>query len=446
MKASVEKIEKNRVTLEVEVEPEVMATAMQKAYTKLVKQVNIPGFRKGKVPRKVLENYIGTEPLMEEAVENVVPNAYLDAVAENAIEPIDQPNIEMVQLEDGKPVIFKATVDVKPEVTLGDYKGIEVAKKVDEVTDEDVDRYLKTLQERYAKLVVLEENEAAAADDTAVIDFEGFVDGEAFEGGKGEEHPLVLGAGSFIPGFEEQLIGASAGEEKDVTVTFPEDYQAENLAGKEAVFKVKVKEIKRKEFAPMDDEFAKDVSEFETLEELKSDTRNKLETTAQQQGEAAFRSAVIDLVADNAETEVPEQLVGRRMEQMMDNFSRRLEQQGMNMEQYMEYTQSSLEDFKKQYRPEAVKSVKSDLVLEAVAHQENVEVTEEDINAEIEKMAKMYNQDVESLKAIMAAQDSLDSLEYGIMLDKAADLLVANAVPVPAGQEETPGEKADKQE
>ncbi|WP_366924070.1 trigger factor [Metallumcola ferriviriculae] len=445
MKASVEKIENNRVTLEVEVENEVVAAAMTKAYTKLAKQVNIPGFRKGKAPRKVLENYIGTGPLLEEAVENVVPNAYIEAVEETNIEPIDQPDIEMVQLEEGKPIIFKASVDVKPEVTLGEYKGLEVAKEEKEITAEDVDKYLGTLRERYAKLVVLDKDQPAEENDTVVINFEGFLDGEPFEGGKAEEHPLVLGSDSFIPGFEEQLIGVKAGEEKEVNVTFPEDYQAEDLAGKDVVFKVQVKEIKRKELAPIDDEFAKDVSEFETLEELKEDTKNKLEETADEQINRAFRAQVTDSAVDAAKIGIPEKLITRRLEVMMDNFSQRLQQQGMSMEQYMEYTQSSMEDFKQQYRLEAEKSVKSDLVLEAIANAEDIKVTEEDMDAEIEKMAKMYNQDVKSLKAIMAAQDSLDSLKYGIMLDKAAEFLVDNAVPVVPIETKAPEESAKEE-
>ncbi len=446
MKASVEKIEKNRVTLAVEVETEVMSLALQKAYTKIVKQVNIPGFRKGKAPRKILENHIGTEPLLEEAVENVVPNAYSEAVEETAIEPIDQPDIEMVQLEDGKPLIFKATVEVKPEVNLGEYKGLKVPKDKKEVTEDDVERYLKMLQERYAKLVVLDEGEPARKNDTVIINFECFLDGEPFEGSKGEEYPLVLGSGSFIPGFEDQLVGSKAGEEKEVKVTFPEDYQVENLAKKEAVFKVQVKEIKRRELAPIDDEFAKDVSEFETLEELKKGIRKRLETTAEEQSQREFRNRVLDKAVDAAEVDIPEKLINKRLEVMLDNFSKRLEQQGMTMEQYLEYTQSSWKEFKKLYRPEAEKSVKSDLVLEAIAKAEKLDVTEEDMDSQIEKMAKMYKQNVKSLRAIMAAQDSLDSLKYGIMLDKAADFLVDNAVAVPPEEGETAGENSGEKE
>ncbi|MBO8168759.1 MAG: trigger factor [Thermoanaerobacteraceae bacterium] len=440
MKATVEKIEKNRVALQVEVDADVMASAMHKAYKKLVKQVNIPGFRKGKAPRKILENYIGTGPLLEEAIENVVPNAYLEAIEETKIEPVDQPSIEMVQVDEGKPLIFKATVDVKPEVKLGEYKGVEAPKAEPEITEEDVEEHLKMLQQRYAKLVVLDKAEPAQEEDTVIIDFEGFMDGEPFEGGKGEDFPLVLGSGTFIPGFEEQLIGVKTEEEREVKVTFPEDYQVEHLAGKEAIFKVKVKEIKRKELSPIDDEFAKDVSEFETLKELKEDIRNKLKTTAEEQSQNLFRQAVINKVVDAAEVDVPESMISRRLEALVDNFSQRLQQQGMTLEQYLEYTKSSLKDFKEQYRPEAERSVKTDLVLEAVAKAEGIEATEEDLDAEIEKLAKLYRQDVKTVKATLAAQDSLDTLKYGIMLDKASDFLVENAVPVKAEEAEEAGD------
>ena len=446
MKASVETIEKNRVALEVEVETEVMDSAMQKAYKKLVKQVNIPGFRKGKVPRKILENYIGTAVLLEEAVENVVPNAYQEAVEETKIEPVNQPDIEVLQVEENKPLIFKATVDVKPEIKLGEYKGLDIPKTETEITDEDVQKQLEVLQQRYGKLVVLDETETAETDDTVMIDFEGFLDGEAFEGGKAEDHSLVIGSGTFIPGFEEQLIGVKTGDDKEINVTFPEDYQAENLAGKDVVFKVKVKEIKRKEVTPIDDELAKDVSEFETLEELKEDIKNKLKTTAKDQTENQFRQDAIGKAVEGAEVEIPEDMIARRLEALMDNFSDRLQQQGMTLDQYLEYTKSSMDDFKKQYRPEAETSVKTDLVLEAVAKAEDIEVMEEDLDAELERMAKMYNQDVKVLKASLAAQDSLDTLKYGIMLDKASNFIVDNAVvikPEAAEESQEPKEETE---
>lgn len=437
MKSNVEKIERNRVVLQVEVETGELEKGIHQAYKKLVKKVNIPGFRKGKAPRKILENYIGKEYLLSEAADIILPNAYYDAVQENALEPIDQPEVEVVQLEDGQPFIFKATVDVKPEVKLGEYKGLEVKKKAYEVKEEDVQKFLENLQQRYAKLVN-KENGNAEKGDIALIDFEGFIDGEAFPGGKGENYSLEIGSGTFIPGFEDQLIGMAAEEEKEINVTFPEDYHQEDLAGKPATFKVKIKGIKTKELSPIDDEFAKDVSEFETLEELKNDTRNKLKETAENRSQDEIRTELINKVVESSEVEIPNIMIERRIASFVNDFANRVQQQGLSFEKYLELSGLSLDQLKENYRAQAEKSVKTDLVLEAVAKKENIDVSEEELDKEVEQIAKVYRQDPKAFKAYLASQGTLDSLKQSIILDKAVDLLVEEAKieVVPADAEE----------
>lgn len=442
MKSNVEKIERNRVVLQVEVETGEMEKGIHQAYKKLVKKVNIPGFRKGKAPRKILENYIGKEYLLSEAADIILPNAYYDAVQENALEPIDQPEVEVVQLEDGQPFIFKATVDVKPEVKLGEYKGLEVKKKAYEVKEEDVQKFLENLQQRYAKLVN-KENGNAEKGDIALIDFEGFIDGEAFPGGKGENYSLEIGSGTFIPGFEDQLIGMAAEEEKEINVTFPEDYHQEDLAGKPATFKVKIKGIKTKELSPIDDEFAKDVSEFETLEELKNDTRNKLKETAENRSQDEIRTELINKVVESSEVEIPNIMIERRIASFINDFANRVQQQGLSFEKYLELSGLSLDQLKDNYRAQAEKSVKTDLVLEAVAKKENIDVSEEELDKEVEQIAKVYRQDPKAFKAYLASQGTLDSLKQSIILDKAVDLLVEEAKieVVPADAEEAQEER-----
>ncbi|WP_227767693.1 trigger factor [Zhaonella formicivorans] len=442
MKSNVEKIERNRVVLQVEVETGELEKGIHQAYKKLVKKVNIPGFRKGKAPRKILENYIGKEYLLSEAADIILPNAYYDAVQENALEPIDQPEVEVVQLEDGQPFIFKATVDVKPEVKLGEYKGLEVKKKAYEVKEEDVQKFLENLQQRYAKLVN-KENGNAEKGDIALIDFEGFIDGEAFPGGKGENYSLEIGSGTFIPGFEDQLIGMAAEEEKEINVTFPEDYHQEDLAGKPATFKVKIKGIKTKELSPIDDEFAKDVSEFETLEELKNDTRNKLKETAENRSQDEIRTELINKVVESSEVEIPNIMIERRIASFVNDFANRVQQQGLSFEKYLELSGLSLDQLKENYRAQAEKSVKTDLVLEAVAKKENIDVSEEELDKEVEQIAKVYRQDPKAFKAYLASQGTLDSLKQSIILDKAVDLLVEEAKieVVPADAEEAQEER-----
>ncbi|NLC77585.1 MAG: trigger factor [Clostridia bacterium] len=449
MKANVEKIETNQMLLEVEVDSQELEKAADQAYRRLVHKYNIPGFRKGKVPRAVFERYVGTEFLYQEALDGLLPNAYAEAVKETAIEPVDQPELEIVQLEAGKPFIFKAKVTVMPEVTLGEYKGLEVDKPVVNITDEEVNNYLMALQERYAQLVTLEEGQVQA-DDIAVIDFEGFVDGEPFEGGKGEDYPLGIGSNSFIPGFEEQLIGVAVGEEKDVVVTFPQEYHAEELAGKEAVFKVKVKTIRRKELSPLDDEFAKDVSEFDTLEELKADAREKLEQSARSRAEAVVREQVIDKAAANAQVEIPPVMIERQIDYMVQELGYNLQMQGLNLEQYLQFTGKTDAELREDYRERAHKSVLAELTLGAIAKAENIQATDEDVNRELQKIAERFQQDVEEVRENVIKNNRLESLKDSIVVDKTVDFLVEAAKitevnPAEAKNEETVAEQTEEE-
>ncbi|NLL19614.1 MAG: trigger factor [Clostridia bacterium] len=426
MKANVEKIETNQMMLEVEVDSQELEKAANQAYRRLVHKYNIPGFRKGKVPRSVFEKYVGTEFLYQEAADGLLPSAYSNAVKETAIEPIDQPELEIVQLEAGKPFIFKAKVTVMPEVSLGEYKGLEVEKQVVDITDEQVDNYLKSLQERHAQLVTLEEGQVEN-EDIAIIDFEGFLEEEAFEGGKGEDHPLGIGSNTFIPGFEEQLIGLAVGEEKDVRVTFPDDYHAEELAGKEAIFKVKVKGIRRKQLAPLDDEFAKDVSEFDTLEELKADAREKLEQNAKARAEAAVREQVVDQAAANAQVEIPQVLIERQIDYMLGELNYSLQMQGLGLEQYMQFMGKNEDELIDEFRERAHKTVLSELTLEAIAKTENIEATDEDVNEELQKIADRYQQDIEEVRQNITMNNRLEDLKHSIALDKTVEFLVEAA-------------------
>lgn len=426
MKATAQKIEKNLVQLDVEVPAERFSLALEQAYRKLVKKVNIPGFRKGKAPRFIFERYFGKETLYNEALDTLLADAYFQAVMETEIEPIDRPEVELVQAEEGQPLVFKATVQVKPEVELGQYTELEVSKPEVKVTDEDVEKELAQLQQRYAKIQTVEDGTVEKGD-VAVIDFEGFIDEEAFAGGKGEEYPLEIGSGTFIPGFEEQLIGARVGETRDVKVTFPQEYHAENLAGKDAVFKVTVKTIRRKELLPLDDEFARDVSEFNSLEELKADIRNRLLETAEKNAETAVRSQVVEKAVANASVDIPEVMIETRLENMVKDMSERLQRQGLTMDDYLMYTGSTLEQVKADLRPEAEKSVRTDLVLEAIARKEEIDATEEEVTAELEKLAKSYKQSVEELRTAFERYGSLDALKNSIAFEKTIKFLVEKA-------------------
>ncbi|AIQ25731.1 trigger factor [Paenibacillus sp. FSL F4-0236] len=434
MKATWEKIEKNLGVLEVEVDAERVAAALDKAFNKVVKKANVPGFRKGKVPRPIFESRFGVESLYQDAIDILLPEAYGEAVEQTDIFPVDRPEVDIEQFAKGQSFIFKAKITVKPEVKLGDYKGLEVPVQKAEVTEEELSAELARLQERHAELVVVEE-EAAANGDIAVIDFDGYVDDVPFEGGKAERHSLELGSNSFIPGFEEQVVGMSTGDFKDVEVTFPEEYHAENLAGKKAVFKVKLHEIKRKQLPALDDEFAKDVSEFETLEEYKADLKAQLESRKQDELKGLRENAVVDKAAANAEVEIPEAMINSEVENMVRDFDTRLRQQGMNMDMFLSFSGQTREDLQNQMKGDAEKRVRNNLVLEVIAKQENIEVSEEEVNEELATMAEAYKRTPEEIRSILAANGSLGSLSEELSLRKTIDFLVSNSVEVEAVEE-----------
>jgi trigger factor len=418
-----EKLEGNRGVLTVEVSAEKVNEGLTAAFNKVVKQVNVPGFRKGKMPRPMFEKRFGVESLYQDALDILLPEAYGSAIDETGIEPIDRPDIDIEQMEKGKELIFKATVQVKPEVTLGEYKGLEVEAFDTNVADEDVANELKTLQERQAELVVKEEGTIETGD-TVVLDFEGFVDGEAFEGGKAENHSLEIGSESFIPGFEEQLVGLATGESKDVEVTFPEEYHAAELAGKPAVFKVTIHEVKGKELPALDDEFAKDVDdEVETLDALKEKIRTRLENSKKHEAEHHLRDTVVENAAANAEVEVPDVMVNSEVNRMLQEFEQRLQMQGMNLELYFQFSGQDENALREQMKEEAVNRVRVNLTLEAIAKAENLEVTDEEVNAELENMAGTYNMTVDSIKQALGG---LEGVKSDLKLKKAVDFLVEN--------------------
>ncbi|WP_027414852.1 trigger factor [Aneurinibacillus terranovensis] len=426
MKATWEKLENNQGVLTVEVEETQVNEAIDRAFTKVVKKVNIPGFRKGKVPRKIFEARFGIESLYQDALDILLPKAYSEAVEETGIDPVDRPEVDVETMEKGQPLVFKATVTVKPEVKLGDYKGLTVEPKDFAVTDESVEQELKTMQERNAELVVVEDG-AIEKGDYAIIDFDGYVDNEPFEGGQADNYQLEIGSGTFIPGFEDQLVGLKKGDEKDVEVTFPEEYHAAELAGKPAVFKVKVNEIKRKNLPELDDEFAKDVSEFDTLDELKADIKNKLEEKAVIDADNYKKEALIEQVAANATIDIPEVMIEHEVNHMVDDFAQRLQYQGMNLDLYYQFTGLDEEKLREQFHADAEKRVRTTLTLEAVGKDANIEVTDEDVNEELNKLAEQYNRPVDELRRIFETQGNLESLENDIRIRKTIDLLVESS-------------------
>ncbi|MGG1336323.1 trigger factor [Bacillus subtilis] len=418
-----EKQEGNEGVLTVEVDAETFKTALDDAFKKVVKQVSIPGFRKGKIPRGLFEQRFGVEALYQDALDILLPVEYPKAVEEAGIEPVDRPEIDVEKIEKGESLIFTAKVTVKPEVKLGEYKGLGIEKDDTTVTDEDVQNELKALQERQAELVVKEEG-AVEEGNTVVLDFEGFVDGEAFEGGKAENYSLEVGSGSFIPGFEDQLVGLEAGAEKDVEVTFPEEYHAEELAGKPAVFKVKIHEIKAKELPELDDEFAKDIDEeVETLTELTEKTKKRLEEAKENEADAKLREELVLKASENAEIDVPQAMVDTELDRMLKEFEQRLQMQGMNLELYTQFSGQDEAALKEQMKEDAEKRVKSNLTLEAIAKAENLEVSDEEVDAELTKMAEAYNMPVENIKQAIG---STDAMKEDLKVRKAIDFLVEN--------------------
>ncbi|TKI56476.1 trigger factor [Brevibacillus antibioticus] len=426
MAANWEKVENNQGVLTIEVDATQVDAALDQAFKKVVQKVQVPGFRKGKVPRKMFESRFGVESLYQDALDILLPTAYGQAVREAGIEPVDRPEVDVTQMEQGKNLIFKATVTVKPEVKLGDYKGLSIEEKDFSVTEESVDAELKRMQERHAELVAVEEG-AAQTGDIAVIDFEGFQDGVAFEGGKAEDYSLELGSGTFIAGFEEQLAGLNIGEEKEITVTFPEEYHSPNLAGKEAVFKVKLNSLKRKNMPVLDDEFAKDVSEFDTLEELKADTKKKLEEKTAQEKDQYVREQLVLKAAENAEIDLPAVMVEHELDQMVNEFGQRLQYQGMTLELYYQFSGMDESQLRDQLRADATSRVRTSLTLEAVGKAENIEATEEDVTAELEKLAGVYGRPADELRKIFSAQDGMAALYRDVQTRKTVDLLVAES-------------------
>lgn len=418
-----EKQEGNEGVLTVEVDAETFNKALDDAFKKVVKQVSIPGFRKGKVPRGLFEQRFGVESLYQDALDILLPVEYPKAIDEGGIEPVDRPEIDVEKIEKGESLIFTAKVTVKPEVKLGDYKGLNVEKDDTSVSDEDVQEELKAMQNRQAELVVKEEG-AIENGDTVVLDFEGFVDGEAFEGGKAENYSLEVGSGSFIPGFEEQLVGLEAGAEKDVEVTFPEEYHAEDLAGKPAVFKVKIHEIKAKELPRLDDEFAKDVDEeVETIAELTEKTKKRLEEAKENEAEGKLREELVAKASENAEVDVPQAMVDTELDRMMKEFEQRLQMQGMNLELYFQFSGQDEEALKEQMKEDAAKRVKSNLTLEAIAAAEDLQVSDEEVEEELSKMAEAYNMPVENIKQAIG---STEAMKEDLKVRKAIDFLVEN--------------------
>ena len=428
MSLQVEKLEKNMAKLTIEVSAEDLDKAMEKAYQKQKSRISLPGFRKGKAPRKMIESMYGKGVFMEDAVNSLVPQEYTKALGECDLEIVSQPEINVTQMEPGKALIFTADVAVKPEVTLGDYKGVEVPKSEIAVTDEEVDAEVKKEQDKNARTVAVEDR-AAANGDITTIDFEGFVDGVAFDGGKGTDYALTLGSGTFIPGFEDQLVGANAGDHVEVKVTFPEEYQAKELAGKEAVFQCDVKKIETKEVPELDDEFAKDVSEFDTLAEYKEDVKKKLTEKKEKEARTAKENAAVDKAIENAQMDIPELMTKTECRQMMDDFSRRMQQQGLSMEQYFQFTGQSMDKMLEDMKPQALKRIQTRLVLEKVAEAENIQPSEEEITEEIQKMADAYKMEADKIREAIG-ESGLEQMKKDMAVQKAVTVIADAAVEV----------------
>lgn len=423
MKASFEKVEKNVALLEVEVGADQVDVALDKAFKKVVVKLNVPGFRKGKLPRAIFDNKFGVQSLYNDAVEILLPVAYQQAVEQTGLDPVDQPDIDIVTFDKGQPFVFKAKVTVKPEVELGEYKGLQVAYQPASVTDEELNEELTRLQNRHAELVVLEEG-AVEQGDFAIIDFEGFMDDVPFPGGAGKNHSLEIGSNSFIPGFEDQVVGMIKGDERDIEVTFPESYHAEELAGKPAVFKVTLHEIKRKVLPELDDEFAMDVSEFETFAEFKDDLQQRLLKTKQEQADREFETAVLEQVAANATLEIPEVMIENEINFLYKDFERRITTQGMNMDLYFQYTGQDEQALRDQMKDSASTSVLNRLILEAVAKAENIQASEEDLQQEFVKIAEHYSRTAEDVKQTLEKNGSIDGLIKDVTISKTIKYLV----------------------
>ena len=426
MSLQVEKLEHNMAKLTIEVSAEELEKALQGAYNKQKKNISIPGFRKGKVPRQMIEKMYGPEVFYDDAANQLIPEAYGKVYDEEDLEIVSQPKIDIVQIEKGKPFIFTAEVALKPEVTLGEYKGLKVEKISNRVTQKEIDAKLAEEQEKNARTVSVTDRPVQDKDEV-VLDFEGFVDGVAFEGGKGENYPLTIGSGSFIPGFEDQLIGANLEEEKEVRVTFPEEYHAKDLAGKDAVFKCTVHEIKVKELPELDDEFASDVSEFETLDAFKADIKAKIKEQKIAEGKRKQEDKAVEEAVANAQMDIPDAMIDTEVRQMANDFAQRLQQQGLTMDQYFQFTGMTAEKMTEELKPQALKRIQTRLVLEAIVKAENIEIRDEKIDEEIQKMAESYKMEAEKLKEFMGENEK-KQMKLDMAVQEAVTFLVENAV------------------
>lgn len=426
MKVTAEHGENREVTLTIEVEQEKLENATDGAAKRIAGRVNIPGFRKGKAPRKIVENFVGKEAILQEAFEAVAQKAFDEALKEQDMEPVTRPEIDIVTLEEGKNVVFTAKFTQRPEVTLGEYKGLKVEKPEASVSEEDIDRQIEGMRQHQGTLIDAPADAAVKKDDFITLDFDGFVDGVPFEGGKGEDYPLQIGSGSFIPGFEDQLIGAKVGEEREVNVTFPEDYHAENLKGKAAAFKCTVRSIKSRELPELDDAFAKKASKFETLAELREDIRKNLQESAARRAENERRTKAIDMATDNCTMEIPPVMVENRITAMIQEMAMRLEQQGMSLEQYLQYAGLDMARIRDEYRETAEKNVRTDLMLEEVAKAEDIKVDGRDLDQEVYAMALSYGATPKQVQKIIKEQGRVSDLAATVLRKKTAQFIVDN--------------------
>ena len=418
--------EKNMVKLVIEATAEEFEAGLNTAYNKSKSKINVPGFRKGKAPRKIIEQLYGQEVFFEDAANAIIPDAYAKACIESELDIVSQPKISVTQLEKGKPFVFEAEVAVRPEVELGKYKGVEVSKADTEATDADVEEEIKKVAEQNSRTITVEDR-AVKDGDMTVIDFEGFIDGEAFEGGKGENYPLTIGSHSFIDNFEDQIIGMNIGDEKEINVTFPEDYHAEELKGKPATFKVSVKEIKEKQLPDIDDDFAQDVSDFDTLDEYKADLKKKIAERKEAEAKKQKETEAIEKIVADSKMDIPQAMIDTQVTRMAEDFAQRLQQQGLSLEMYFKYTGLTAEKILDDMKPEAVKRIQNSLVLEAVAKAENIQVPDDEFNAELSKMAEMYKMEVDKIKEFMGESEE-KQMRDDIAIQKAVDLIVSSAV------------------
>lgn len=418
--------EKNMVKLVIEATAEEFEAGLNTAYNKSKSKINVPGFRKGKAPRKIIEQLYGQEVFFEDAANAIIPDAYAKACIESELDIVSQPKISVTQLEKGKPFVFEAEVAVRPEVELGNYKGVEVSKVDTEATDADVEEEIKKVAEQNSRTITVEDR-AVKDGDMTVIDFEGFIDGEAFEGGKGENYPLTIGSHSFIDNFEDQIIGMNIGDEKEINVTFPEDYHAEEIKGKPATFKVSVKEIKEKQLPDIDDDFAQDVSDFDTLDEYKADLKKKIAERKEAEAKKQKETEAIEKIVADSKMDIPQAMIDTQVTRMAEDFAQRLQQQGLSLEMYFKYTGLTAEKILDDMKPEAVKRIQNSLVLEAVAKAENIQVSDDEFNSELSKMAEMYKMEVDKIKEFMGESEE-KQMRDDIAIQKAVDLIVSSAV------------------